>query len=192
MVQLAPPRAGLPLADYFAAESPFELWDGEAIEKMPEQYWHFKLQNRLYQLILFYLQTQPLGQILMEGTFILPSAQGADWVTDSRIPDLMFYRSGRLEAFEAEHPLGTNAPLTLVPDLVIEILSANDSYAKILQKVGLYLRDGVSEIWVIDPAKRQASLYSAKGVAVIEDAGLLRSPSLLGEFALSLPDLFGA
>jgi Uma2 family endonuclease len=48
----------------------------------------------------------------------------------------------------------------------------------------------VSEIWVIDPAKRQASLYSPAGVAVIESEGLLRSPALLGEFALPLPVLF--
>jgi Uma2 family endonuclease len=191
MVQLAPSRAGLSLEDYFAAESPFELWDGESIEKMPEHFIHFDLQHRLYNALYRYLLEQPLGTLYMEGTFILPSARGAGWVTDSRIPDLMFFKAGRIEAFRNQ--AGPQpAPLTLVPDLVIEILSTHDSYAKILQKVGLYLRDGVSEIWVIDPAKRQASLYSAEGVAVIEGEGLLRSPALLGEFALPLPDLFGA
>jgi Uma2 family endonuclease len=49
------------------------------------------------------------------------------------------------------------------PFLCIEILSEDDSFASIIDRLDDYVSMGVSNAWVIDPHKRRAYTYSADG-----------------------------
>jgi len=65
------------------------------------------------------------------------------------------------------------------PLLVIEILSKDDRYHDLMEKLEDYRVWGVPNIWVIDPLAKRLSRYS--------EAGLQNMPSLaLGEYPLEL------
>ncbi|MGH7332245.1 MAG: Uma2 family endonuclease [Candidatus Rokuibacteriota bacterium] len=54
-------------------------------------------------------------------------------------------------------------PSRLVPDrpplCVVEIVSRDDRYTELLQKLGKYHRWGVADIWVVDPWLERLSVY---------------------------------
>ncbi len=49
------------------------------------------------------------------------------------------------------------------PLICIEILSKDDSFASIVDRLDDYISMGVANIWVIDPHKRRAYTYNADG-----------------------------
>src|SRR5438477_4409935 len=50
------------------------------------------------------------------------------------------------------------------PFLCIEVLSPDDRMSRVLVKIGDYLELGVPFVWVIDPRRRKATIYTATEV----------------------------
>jgi Uma2 family endonuclease len=68
-----------------------------------------------------------------------------------RIPDVaVFTRTEPDEDFPSSPPL-----------LVIEIVSADDRYSEVLEKLAEYREWGVPHIWVVDPYRRTLATYDA-------------------------------
>src|SRR5690606_2584147 len=84
----------------------------------------------------------------------------SNWVTGSRIPDVMFYVGDRLAKYKAETPDYRERPLSIVPDLVIEVVSPNDKVIELDAKIDLYLSDGVRLIWVFNPQSRKVTVHA--------------------------------
>jgi Uma2 family endonuclease len=76
---------------------------------------------------------------------------------------------------------------TTPPFLCVEILSPEDRMPKVLVKVADFLQLGVPFVWVIDPRKRTAAVYTATEVLAPED-GVLRTKN--PDLAVSLSELF--
>jgi len=61
-------------------------------------------------------------------------------------------------------PDAPNEQIVTTPPLIcIEILSKDDSFASIVDRLDDYVSMGVANIWVIDPHKRRAYTYGADG-----------------------------
>lgn len=90
----------------------------------------------------------------------MPDADDADWVTGSRIPDVMFYAGNRIAEYKATARDWRSRPIPLVPDFVIEVVSPNDKFSDLDEKVDAYLADGVRLIWVIDPQRHKAIVHA--------------------------------
>ena len=76
---------------------------------------------------------------------------------------------------------------TTPPFLCIEILSPEDQMGRVLAKVADYLTFGVPYVWVIDPRKRSATVYTSTDVLPVSD-GILRTQN--PDIALPLSELF--
>ena len=78
----------------------------------------------------------------------------------------------------------------LVPDLVAEVLRNGNTPAEMKRKVGEYFDAGVRLVWLIDPRKRAARVYTAphRSVAIREDQSLDGGDVLPG-FTVSLAEL---
>jgi Uma2 family endonuclease len=76
---------------------------------------------------------------------------------------------------------------TAPPFVCIEILSPEGQMGRVLVKIADYLNFGVPYVWVIDPRKRPATVYTAADSYSPED-GILRTEN--PEIALPLADLF--
>ncbi|HEY7428302.1 MAG TPA: Uma2 family endonuclease [Gemmataceae bacterium] len=75
-----------------------------------------------------------------------------------RKPDVSFVRHGR---FRDEQLPGGHAHLA--PDLAAEVISPNDKYEEVDEKIEEYLRAGVRLVWVISPQNHTIRVYRANG-----------------------------
>ncbi len=186
---------GMPLAEFirlFDEEGPFELINGERRKRMPNVFGHSEAIRALFLALYLYIAAKVGGDVFSETTFILPGTYDADWVEGSRIPDVMYYASGRLQAYKAETPEWRERPCSLVPDLVAEVISPNDKISEMDAKVDQYLADGVRMVWVIDPQRRKAVVYAPDQEQPIHLSGgdLLNGDDVVPGFQVQLSKLF--
>jgi Uma2 family endonuclease len=73
------------------------------------------------------------------------------------------------------------------PFLCIEILSKDDRYSAMREKIADYRNFGVKYVWVIDPRTRKADIYGPTGVQEAKD-GLLSTSD--PDISVSLPELY--
>ena len=73
------------------------------------------------------------------------------------------------------------------PFLCIEILSPDDRMSRVLAKTADYLELGVRFVWVIDPRRRKATIYTTTEALSVDD-GLLRTQN--PDLVVPLADLF--
>jgi Uma2 family endonuclease len=92
-----------------------------------------------------------------------------------RFPDGSFIRHGRLP-----HDAPPRDYVSIVPDLVIEVVSPNDLAWEIDLKVTEYLQAGVPRLWVFYPDTRTVSVYRPNG----QGARLSPTETLSGEDVL--------
>ena len=104
-----------------------------------------------------------------------------------RIPDVAFVSWKRIP--EGKAP--TEAVPGLVPDLVVEVLSAGNSREEMTNKRQDYFRAGVTVVWEIDPNARTLSRYD--GIQTVQlfhsDEIIVGDPVLPG-FSFRLGELF--
>ena len=134
----------------------FEIIDGEIItEDEPMKYWHNDIAHNVRDALNDYVRAENLGKVYNEMTFVLPNALSGNWLRGSRRPDVMFIQQERITQYKQQYPSWRDSPLALVPDLVVEVVSADDLYVDVTQKVQRYLRDGVKLVWIVDPPLQQ-------------------------------------
>ncbi|MDX2141580.1 MAG: Uma2 family endonuclease [Chloroflexota bacterium] len=191
-MEVIAPQVGMSFDEFIEefAQQPFELLAGERVIRMPDVWGPMRVTLALYNALFLFLEQHLLGRVVMEVTFILPGTYTAKWVTESRIPDIMYFAGTRLEDYEHANPDANARPLEIVPDFVAEIVSPNDKYSAIHQKVDLYLQDGVRMIWVIDPQRRKATVYMpGQPPLMVADSDLLRGGDVMPGFEIQLARL---
>jgi len=130
-----------------------ELVRGVLIVKEPAGYRHGEITVRLTKALVNHVDARNVGVILAAETGFKLTAD-PDTV---RAPDIAFVRSDRLPD---PRPTGF---AELAPDLVVEVLSADDRAGEILAKVADWLSAGTSLVWIVDPGHRIARVYRQDG-----------------------------
>jgi Uma2 family endonuclease len=168
-----------------SAEQPFELINGEKIEKMPTGYLHGAILRVIFRLLDAFVTQHHLGEVYPEMTFVYTPS--TNWVRGARVPDIMFYQKSRIEDY-LKTIVNKNLPLALVPDLVIEILSPTDNIFDIQDRILFDFDNGVKMIWLIDPDRRGALVYTphANRPTRFGEDGVLSAPDILPNFELHL------
>jgi len=189
-------RIGMPLDEFLelSNQQPFELINDERIPKLPNLFGHSEIIRLLFRLLDAYALARQVGDAYNETTFILPDSYDSNWVSGSRIPDLMFYVGDRLAKYKAETPDYRERPLSIVPDLVIEVVSPNDKVIELDTKIDLYLSDGVRLIWVFNPQSRKVTIHAPdlENPIVLKVGDTLDGGDVLPGFTLDLQKFFGA
>jgi Uma2 family endonuclease len=156
-----------------------ELVDGTLVEKAVG-FEESRLAIELSHLIKSYLDQHDLG-ICVGADGMMRFAPGL-----VRIPDVSFVSWDRLPGRESpKEPIPD-----LAPDLAVEVLSEGNTPAEMARKVREYFDAGVVLVWLIDPRKRTARVFStvAKSVLVRADQALDGGAVLPG-FVVPLADL---
>lgn len=185
-------REGMALDDFIRqyAEAPFELINGERIALVPPLVRHGLIIKQLYMLLLAYEQQHTTVEVFSELPFVL--VYSSNWVTGSRTPDIMVYQAARLAAYREETPDFRDKPFVIVPDLVVEVISENDRYQDVDDKVDGYLADGVQLVWVVNPRSRTTAVYTPDGdrFARLSENGILDGGDLLPGFSIPVKTIF--
>lgn len=144
----------------------FELVDGRLVERhrttpppRGEDHMGFvsdQIAARLLQRLANFCDEHPLGWAL------LPNSGGFQGLPGSsrrvRKPDVAFVRYGR---FPGEQLPPGNAHLA--PDLAVEVVSPNDTYEDVDEKIEEYLRASVRLVWIISPKNHTIRGYRVNG-----------------------------
>jgi Uma2 family endonuclease len=104
--------------------------------------------------------------------------------TRFRVPDVCV-----ILAREPRAPIVTKPPF-----ICVEILSKEDTFDSVQDRIDDYLAMGVAYVWVINPRSRRVFVHTAEGISEVKD-GILRTqnPELvvpLAEIFESLIDLY--
>jgi Uma2 family endonuclease len=123
-----------------------------------------------------------LGRVLSNDTGVI-TERGPDTVRGADVSYCSFARVPK-------GPL-PDRYLDMPPDLIVEVLSQNDRWPKVLAKVAEYLDAGTTVVLVLDDQRRLAHLYRADGTTIVlgsEDE--LSIPELLGDFRIRVGRFF--
>jgi Uma2 family endonuclease len=160
-----------------------ELVDGEIVE-VPMGSLSSWLGGQLFGLINAFAIAHRLGWVFPQETGI------AVWEEDPhrvRKPDLTFVRRNRLPGGPSE------GWLTVVPDLVVEVVSPGDRVGDLERKLQEHREAGIPLIWVIYPATKSAHVMGAKKARAEFGAdGVLDGGDILPGFTCELAALFAA
>jgi Uma2 family endonuclease len=157
-----------------------ELVDGTLVAKAVG-FEESRLAIELAYLIKSYLEVNDLGLCVGEAG-MMRIAPGL-----VRIPDLSFINWGRLPGRESP----TDPIPDLAPNLAVEVLSGGNTKAEMTRKVREYFEAGVSLVWLIDPKKRTARVYSTPEKSILVGADqCLDGGDVLPGFIVTLADLF--
>ena len=103
-----------------------------------------------------------------------------------RAPDVAFVTQSRLGVHEI--PDGF---ISVIPDLVVEVVSPGDTRREVREKIEDWLRAGVRLVWVIYPVTRSATVYrSLDDVAHLTENDTLDGEDVVPGFACRVVELF--
>jgi Uma2 family endonuclease len=144
--------------------------DGEVLERNLGERDHSEIQR---ELIFFFRSRQKSWE-----AFVYPEQRVQVSPTRLRVPDVCVYLG--------EEP--KDQIFHTPPFICIEILSPEDRWERMQQKIDDYLQFGVPHVWVLNPRERRAWVCTDSGNTEVKD-GLLRTgnPSLV----VPLADIFG-
>jgi Uma2 family endonuclease len=101
-----------------------------------------------------------------------------------RGPDISFWSRAKLP----EVPEGY---IEVVPDLVVEVVSPSDHYARVQRKVNHYLEKGVRLIWVVDPEDRSVAVFRENvKTKILSENEVLSGEDVLPGFTCPVAELF--
>ena len=104
-----------------------------------------------------------------------------------RKPDAAYIAPGRL----SDDQYDDDGYCTVVPDLVVEVLSPNDLASRVNAKVDDWLDAGVKLVWVVDPDAEIVQVHTASGSTQrLRSKDTLSDAGVLPGFSLSLADVF--
>jgi len=149
-------RIGMPMDEFIRQyeQQPFELINGERIERMPP----VAIHGEIVRLLIALLTRTTAFITYTDMPFVLEDTR--NWVKGSLVPDVMMYEANRLSEYKKSNLDWGGKPFVLVPDVCIEVISQTDNYSDLDDKVLVYLSYGVRLVWVINPRNQTIKVYT--------------------------------
>ena len=161
-----------------------ELIRGVLCESMPPGVEHAQIAAELGRELGNFVKPRRLGRILV-GDPGINIERDPDTV---RAPDVAFISASQL-------PLEQRLPAysDLIPELVVEVKSPNDSRDRLNDKAEMWLWHGVRLVWVAFPEQRIVEAHHAeRGVVVYREGNELDGLEVLPGFSCPVGPLFEA
>jgi Uma2 family endonuclease len=134
--------------------SHYELLNGRIVMNPPAGYPHGEIGSNFQRLLGSFVRERKLGKVFDSSQgFELPSG-------DTVEPDHSFVSNERWSAAPA--PVEGKF-LSVVPDLIVEVLSPKTASQDRGEKKAIYAKNGVREYWLVDSRAREITLFSLEG-----------------------------
>lgn len=160
---------------------PCELVEGKIVEIRPASYRHGEVVGNISQALFLFVQTHQLGHIGM----------GRVGIYTHRDPDTVRGMDVYFISNERYAEQRTESYLDVAPELVVEVLSPNDSWSDVMQKLREYLAIGVKLVWIADPeAERIYAYRSVTDVQEFTREDTLTADPVLPDFSVPVHRLF--
>ncbi|HSE84179.1 MAG TPA: Uma2 family endonuclease [Thermodesulfobacteriota bacterium] len=128
----------------------YELIDGRIVMTPPAGWEHGEIEANVVLILGGFVKRHNLGRVFGSSTgYDLPSG-------DTLKPDVSFISHGRW----AKAPQARRGQFLKVPsNLVVEILSPATAKRDRTEKKRIYETNGVDEYWIVDPDKREVTIF---------------------------------
>jgi len=148
----------VPLAEYLETSyrPDCEYLEGELLERNAGEWDHSRLQMLLSDFL--FSREKQWGILVVTEQRVQVKARRF------RVPDILVLTGPPTGPIIKEPPF-----------LCIEILSPSDRMGEMQDRIDDYLDFGVRYVWLIDPRKRRAFLYTSEGVQEVKDGILCTS-----------------
>lgn len=160
---------------------PCELIDGRVVAMSPTGGEHGAIEVYLGGELSSFVRARRLGWVL-GGEVGIYTRRNPDRV---RGADVAFLSRNRLA-----HRPGKKF-LDVAPELVVEILSPDDRWEEVRQKIEEYFAIGVERVWIVEPENRSVLVYrSVTEMERLAEADTLEGEGPLAGFTLPVASLF--
>ena len=161
-----------------------ELIRGVLYETLPTGRQHGKVLGKLTVRMGAFIESRALGTIEV-GDVGVRLERNPDTV---RAPDVAFFSTEK-----APPPELAARYAEVVPDLLAEIVSPNDTARELREKAEVWLGFGVGLVWVINPDTRTVDVHRrGLPITVLTDQDLLDGLDILPGFTCAVSDIFDA
>lgn len=160
----------------------YELVKGELKKMTPAGHHHGRFAMNIALSLGQYVKNNQLGKVYAAETgFIL--SQNPDTV---RAPDAAFVRVDKVKEVQSKTGYFPGAP-----DLAVEVLSPNDSYTEVEEKVMCWLDAGCRMVIVVNPQNRSVTTYRSRNeVKVLTESETLDSGDVVPGWQLPISQIF--
>ena len=158
-----------------------ELVRGEVRQMSPTGYEHGFVECNIGAALRAFVRERKLGRVFTGevGIFI---QRDPDTVRGADVAYLSQERLSRLRS---------KSYLDVAPELVVEVLSPDDRWSDVTDKLSEYFGIGVEIVWVADPKKRRVHVYrSLTSVEIVGEEDLLSGGDVLSGFSLPVAEVF--
>ena len=159
-----------------------ELIRGVLYETMPTGWRHGGVLMRLGAELTNFIRPRELGRL----------AGGDPGIWLERRPDTVRAADIAFISMSRMPPDVTTTGYTeIVPDMVVEIVSHNDTQREIVAKASMWLSFGVRLVWVVQPDTRTVDVYlPGQDRATTDENGTLEGMDVLPGFTLPVREIF--
>ena len=172
----------MPHRDEHGNDCRLELIRGELFVKELFSPAHGILCSEIVTAIGTFVETHDLGLVFGTGTGYVVE-RNPDSVVGVDAAFVSHERLGDVKDFDFFLPFA--------PDLGVEVLSPSDAAGEINEKIVMYFAAGARAVWVFNPKKRTAAVYtSPSDVRVLSEQETLEGGEVLPGFRLELSRLF--
>ena len=159
-----------------------ELIEGRVVPMSPTGGEHGRVEGNFYEAIRRVARSRRLGKVLV-GEVGIFTGRNPDSV---RGADVAFVSNERYERLRSKQGF-----LDVPPELVVEVLSPNDSITDLMQKLREYFAVGVKLVWVANPETRVVRAYrSPTDVRELSGSDRLTGEDVLLGFDVQVQTLF--
>ncbi len=158
-----------------------ELVEGRIIMRSPTGWQHGKYESRFDRVLGSFVDEHKLGKVLV-GEVGIYTGRNPDTVRGAGV---IFISNERLAQVKSA------SFLDVAPELVVEIMSPDDRWSEVRQKIWEYFSIGCVLVWVADPSDQTVSIYrSPTEVDILAQEEILRAEDLLPGFSVPIATLF--
>jgi Uma2 family endonuclease len=159
-----------------------ELIDGRIVPMTPTSPEHGRVEGNIFRILDAFVRPRGLGKLFV-GEVGIYTQRNPDRV---RAADALFVTN---ETYACRSDQA--AYLDVAPELVVEILSPNDTVMDLTEKLREYFAIGVKLVWVPDPRARRVMVFrSLTDVRELTETDQLSGDDVLPGFAVSVAALF--
>jgi len=159
-----------------------ELIKGEIIYLMPTGLLHGIIEFAIAAILRNFVQLHQLGYVF----------GGETGIYITREPDTVRGVDAAYISHERFAQIKSTSYLDVAPELVVEVMSPDDSWTEINDKIEEYFAIGVVLIWIVNPKRKLVHVYrSPTTLEILRAHDTLTGDEVLPGFAVPLTELFG-
>lgn len=160
-----------------------ELVKGEIVHMSPTGFTHGYIETNFSVALKTFVKQQKVGRVL-SGEVGIYTGRDPDTV---RAADVAFISSERMAQVKSK------SFLDAAPELVVEVMSPDDAWSDLMEKLDEYFTCGVKIVWVAAPRTRQVYAYhSVTSVERFTEQDTLTGGDVLPGFSVPVAELFAS